>query len=157
MSCIMANTIQSITCNKHSQSKTSGNVQLDCQQTVCCAQLSLSKYSIHIGHPHCLPLVNHSCSKIKLKGERSCVRLYTAKQYKHMHLSSVPRSLVQPEGSCNRRRASHQYKHKIISMQIHAPFKHSKKFGSAKVAARIWREDGVTIQAQNKMQYKYMH
>ena len=81
MSCIMANTIpiQSITCNKHSQSKTSGNVQLDCQQTVCCAQLSLSKYSIHIGHPHCLPLVNHSCSKIKLKGERSCMRLYNSK------------------------------------------------------------------------------
>ena len=72
MSCIMANTIQLITCNKHSQSKTSGNV--------------------HIGHPHCLPLDNHSCSKIKLKGERSCVRLYTAKQYKYMHLSSVPRS-----------------------------------------------------------------
>ena len=130
MSCIMANTIQSITCNKHSQSKTSGNVQLDCQQTVCCAQLSLSKYSIHIGHPHCLPLVNHSCSKIKLKGERSCVRLYTAKQYKHMHLSSVPRSLVQPEGSCNTRQGLYPFKPKIISRQIHAPFKCSKKFGS---------------------------
>ena len=50
------------------------------------------KYSNHIGHPYCLPLVNHSCSKIKLKGERSCMRLYNSKAIKYMHLSSVPGS-----------------------------------------------------------------
>ena len=98
MSCIMANTIQLITCNKHSQSKTSGNV--------------------HIGHPHCLPLDNHSCSKIKLKGERSCVRLYNSKAIQIHAPFKCSKKFLQPEGSCNRRQGSYQYKLKIISMQI---------------------------------------
>ena len=63
------------------------------------------------------------------------------------------------KGSCKNmdRRQGLRYKHKIISIQIHAPFKCSKKCGSAKVAARIWIEDKGYDTSTKEYQYKYMH